>query len=180
MQDFGRVNVVIDGARQNFQRTGHNADGVFYLDPEMIGGADVVRGPVANIFGSGAIGGVVSFKTKEVDDVLRPGEKWGVETRGEIGSNKMQGAGSVFAAVRVNPKFEFLFGTVERSKQNYKDANGTEIQNTGLQQLERHRQGDDPAGRGTSGQARLHQLRHPIQYRPGPHRLDLFDERHQQ
>jgi hemoglobin/transferrin/lactoferrin receptor protein len=131
LQDFGRVNVVIDGARQNFQRTGHNADGVFYLDPEMIGGAEVVRGPVANIFGSGAIGGVVSFKTKDVDDVLRPGEKWGIETRGEIGSNKMQGAGSVFAAVRVNPKFDFLVGTVERSKQNYKDADGTEIQNSG-------------------------------------------------
>jgi hemoglobin/transferrin/lactoferrin receptor protein len=29
LQDFGRVAIVIDGARQNFQRTGHNADGVF-------------------------------------------------------------------------------------------------------------------------------------------------------
>src|SRR5262249_45549961 len=78
LQDFGRVAVVVDGARQNFQRTGHNADGVFYLEPELISGADVVRGPVANIYGSGAIGGVVSFTTKDVSDVLRNGQQWGV------------------------------------------------------------------------------------------------------
>ena len=63
LQDFGRVNVMIDGARQNFQRTGHNADGIFYLEPELLSSVDVVRGPVANIYGSGAIGGVVSFRT---------------------------------------------------------------------------------------------------------------------
>ena len=64
LQDFGRVAVVVDGARQNYQRTGHNANGSFFLDPELVGGVDVVRGPTANIYGSGAIGGVVSFRTK--------------------------------------------------------------------------------------------------------------------
>src|SRR5204863_2421712 len=48
LQDFGRVAVVVDGARQNFQRTGHNANGIFYLEPELISSIDVVRGPVAN------------------------------------------------------------------------------------------------------------------------------------
>ena len=33
------------------------------------------RGPVSNIYGSGAIGGVVSFRTKDAQDVLRPGER---------------------------------------------------------------------------------------------------------
>jgi hemoglobin/transferrin/lactoferrin receptor protein len=61
LQDFGRVAVVVDGARQNYQRTGHNANGSFFLDPELVGGVDVVRGPTANIYGSGAIGGVVAF-----------------------------------------------------------------------------------------------------------------------
>ncbi|HYC16848.1 MAG TPA: TonB-dependent hemoglobin/transferrin/lactoferrin family receptor [Pseudolabrys sp.] len=133
LQDFGRVAVVIDGARQNFQRTGHNADGVFYLDPEMIGSAEVVRGPVANIYGSGAIGGVVSFNTKDVDDILRPGQTWGTLTRGEIGSNRLQGSGSVFAATRANPNFDFMIGAVARSKSNYKDGDGTEIVNTNSQ-----------------------------------------------
>jgi hemoglobin/transferrin/lactoferrin receptor protein len=72
LQDFGRVAVVVDGARQNYQRTGHNANGSFFLDPELVGGVDVVRGPTANIYGSGAIGGVVSFRTKDINDVVRP------------------------------------------------------------------------------------------------------------
>ena len=61
LQDFGRVAVVVDGARQNYQRSGHNANGSFFLDPELVGGVDIVRGPTANIYGSGAIGGVVNL-----------------------------------------------------------------------------------------------------------------------
>ncbi|HAP49306.1 MAG TPA: TonB-dependent receptor, partial [Afipia sp.] len=74
LQDFGRVAVVVDGARQNYQRTGHNSNGSFFLNPELIGGIDIVRGPTANIYGSGAIGGVASFRTKDIQDVVRPGE----------------------------------------------------------------------------------------------------------
>ena len=95
LQDFGRVNVVIDGARQNFQRSGHNANGIFYLEPELISGIDVIRGPVANIFGSGAIGGVASFRTKDVEDVLKAGERWGVLTHG-MGSSNFGGASRSF------------------------------------------------------------------------------------
>jgi hemoglobin/transferrin/lactoferrin receptor protein len=131
LQDFGRVAVVVDGARQNFQRTGHNADGVFYLEPELIGGADVVRGPVANIYGSGAIGGVVSFRTKDVEDILRPGQTWGVLTHGEIGSNIANGLGSAFAAARISPDAEVMAGATIRNQSNYRSGDGTEVPNTG-------------------------------------------------
>ena len=62
---------MIDGARQNFQRSGHNANGMFYLEPELISTIDIIRGPIANVFGSGAIGGITSFRTKDVEDVLQ-------------------------------------------------------------------------------------------------------------
>ncbi len=91
LQDFGRVAVVVDGARQNYQRSGHNANGSFFLDPELIGGIDVVRGPTANIYGSGAIGGVASFRTKDIEDVVRPGERWGIDIAGMGGSNQARG-----------------------------------------------------------------------------------------
>jgi len=58
LQDFGRVNVLIDGARQNFQRSGHNANGMFYLEPELISTIDIIRGPIANVLVSGPFGGV--------------------------------------------------------------------------------------------------------------------------
>ena len=56
--------------------------------PELVGGVDIVRGPTANIYGSGAIGGVVSFRTKDIDDVVRPGERWGVDMTGSGGTNR--------------------------------------------------------------------------------------------
>ena len=130
LQDFGRVAVIVDGARQNYQRSGHNANGSFYLDPALIGGLDVVRGPSANIYGSGAIGGVASFTTKDIDDVLRPGEKWGADVDASIGSNKLRGSTSAFAGVRVNPNVDIFGGGVYRTQQNYKDGNGLEIANS--------------------------------------------------
>jgi hemoglobin/transferrin/lactoferrin receptor protein len=131
LQDFGRVAVIVDGARQNYQHTGHNANGSFFLDPELIGGVDVVRGPTANIYGSGAIGGVVSFRTKDINDVLRPGERWGVDMTGSYGSNTDRGLGSVFGGVRADPNVDIFGGAVYRTQGNYKDGNGTEIGNTG-------------------------------------------------
>jgi hemoglobin/transferrin/lactoferrin receptor protein len=130
LQDFGRVAVTVDGARQNFQRSGHNANGTFYLEPELIGGADVVRGPVANVYGSGAIGGVVSFTTKDVDDILRAGQNWGVVTHGELGSNGGQGLSSAFGAVR-SQNVDIMVGGTYRKKNDYKDGDGNTVPNTG-------------------------------------------------
>ncbi len=117
LQDFGRVNVLIDGARQNFQRSGHNANGMFYLEPEILSGVDVVRGPVANIYGSGAIGGVVSFQTKDVDDVLKPGQRFGALMHGQMGSFGA-GLGSTFLAART-PYADLFGGYVGRKNDNY-------------------------------------------------------------
>jgi hemoglobin/transferrin/lactoferrin receptor protein len=119
LQDFGRVAVVVDGARQNFQKSGHNANGAFYLEPELLSGVDVVRGPVANIYGSGAIGGVVSFQTKDINDVLRPNERWGVLTHTEIGSNIARGMGSMFFGYRPNEKIDIFGGASYRANTNY-------------------------------------------------------------
>jgi hemoglobin/transferrin/lactoferrin receptor protein len=131
LQDFGRVAVVVDGARQNYQRTGHNANGSFFLDPELVGGVDIVRGPTANIYGSGAIGGLVSFRTKDINDVVRPGERWGVDMTGSGGTNNARGLGSIFGGVRADPNVDVFGGAVYRTQGNYKDGNGTEIGNTG-------------------------------------------------
>ncbi len=133
LQDFGRVAVVVDGARQNYQRSGHNANGSFFLDPELIGSVDITRGPTANIYGSGAIGGVAAFRTKDIDDVVRAGERWGVDMSGTVGSNQTQGTGSVFGGIRALPSVDLFGGVVYRSQSNYKDGNGTEVGNSGAE-----------------------------------------------
>jgi hemoglobin/transferrin/lactoferrin receptor protein len=131
LQDFGRVAVVVDGARQNYQRTGHFANGSFFLNPELIGGIDIVRGPTANIYGSGAIGGVASFRTKDIQDVLRPGETWGVDVNSVIGSNAGRALGSAFGGVRINPNIDFFAGGTYSTQENYRDGTGYEVANTG-------------------------------------------------
>jgi len=130
LQDFGRVAVLIDGARQNFQRTGHQADGLVYLEPELLAGADVVRGPVANIYGSGAIGGVVSFRTLDVDDILKPGEKFGGQIHGLFGNNQVTGLGSGFLAVRPTPYADAMLGATGRTQSDFKDGHGNVVVNS--------------------------------------------------
>lgn len=133
LQDFGRVAVLIDGARQNFQRTGHNADGLFYFEPELLAAVDVARGPVANIYGSGAIGGVVAMRTKDVDDVLKPGQRFGVATHGMLGTNQARGLASAFGAARINPNVDAFIGGTWRKHENYEAGNGTTVLNSQYQ-----------------------------------------------
>ena len=130
LQDFGRVAVVVDGARQNYQRTGHFANGSFFLNPELIGGIDIVRGPTANIYGSGAIGGVASFRTKDIEDVVRPGERWGVDVNSMIGSNRSRATGSAFGGIHVNPNVDIFAGGTYSTQGNYRDGTDYTVANT--------------------------------------------------
>ncbi len=132
LQDFGRVAVFVDGARQDFQRSGHFANGQFYIDPELLSGVDIVRGPVANIYGSGAIGGVAYFRTKELGDILLPGE-WAAATgHGMISSNGPQWLGSTFFGGR-GPLGEVFAGGVYRDNGNYREGNMDVVPNTASQ-----------------------------------------------
>lgn len=130
LQDFGRVAVIIDGARQNFQRSGHNASGTFFLEPELLAGLDITRGPVANIYGSGAIGGVASFRTKDVDDILRAGQRYGGEANVGFGTNGRMGVGSTFLAAR-SAAGDALVGGTYRAQDNYRDGSGQDVINSG-------------------------------------------------
>nr|WP_126468206.1 TonB-dependent hemoglobin/transferrin/lactoferrin family receptor [Pragia fontium] len=69
------VLMLVDGVRQGTD-TGH-LNGIF-LDPALIKRVEVVRGPSAQLYGSGALGGVVSFETVDAKDLLRHGETGGV------------------------------------------------------------------------------------------------------
>ena len=130
LQDFGRVNVMIDGARQNFQRSGHSADGQFYLEPEIIKQVDIVRGPVSTIYGSGAIGGVVNFQTIDPEDFLRDNESWAASVKTQYGTNDDGALVSAIGAIRTSQNISILGNFVWRDHDNYEDGDGNEIDNT--------------------------------------------------
>ncbi len=146
LQDYGRVAYIVDGARQNYQRTGHFANGSFFLNPELIGGIDIVRGPTANIYGSGAIGGVASFRTKDIQDVVRPGETWGVDVNSIIGSNHGRALGSFFGGVHVNPNVDVFAGRYLFDTGQLPGRNRLSGRQYLEQALERHRQDHRPPG----------------------------------
>lgn len=130
LQDFGRVNVMIDGARQNFQASGHGPDGVFYLDPELIRRVDIVRGPVSAIYGSGAIAGVVNFELIEASDIIYPDDTWALRQKLAYASNDKEFLSSTTFAIMPSEKFSVLGNFIYRKDKNYKDGGGNTIPNT--------------------------------------------------
>ncbi len=68
------VLILVDGVRQSWT-SGH--DGRFFLDPALLASVEVVRGPASALYGSGALGGVLAFRTADASDLLAPGETAG-------------------------------------------------------------------------------------------------------
>jgi len=135
LQDFGRVVVTIDGARQNFQRSGHNANGAFYLEPEVLKLVTVTRGPVANIYGSGAIGGVAAFETVGAFDFLRDGEDYAVYEKIGYSSNDDGFLTNTAGAARLGEYGGLLANVIYRNENEYTDGAGNEIYNSGSEIL---------------------------------------------
>jgi hemoglobin/transferrin/lactoferrin receptor protein len=69
------VLTLVDGVRQSWT-SGH--DGQFFLDPSLLAGVDVVRGPNSALYGSGALGGVIAFRTLNASDLLGPDQTTGL------------------------------------------------------------------------------------------------------
>ena len=131
LEGFGRVAVIVDGARQNFQQSDHGPSGTFYLDPSLLQDVTVIRGPVANVYGSGAIGGVVNFRTKNPSDFLKADETWAVQSRTVLETNGSDAQSGVTAAYRVSDAFSVLASGNFYRGSDYEDGDGERVHNTG-------------------------------------------------
>jgi hemoglobin/transferrin/lactoferrin receptor protein len=89
LQGMGRVSTTVDGAL-NSSTSYRGYSGTrdeTYVDPDMIGGIDITKGP-----GDGAgsaIGGSIAMRTLNAEDIVTDGEEWGVRFRGGIGTNTL-------------------------------------------------------------------------------------------
>ncbi len=117
----GRENttLLLDGARQNF---GSAHDGVFFVDPTLLVGVDAVRGPASALYGSGASGGVVAFRTASAQDLLNAGETWGYglgagyrsvdeESRGSLSLYGRSGSFDALASVSARQSGDITLGS---------------------------------------------------------------------
>ena len=89
IQGAGRAPVIIDGTEQAIvvSRGYRGADNRSYIDPSLISGIQALKGPVSVREVNSQIGGAVAIRTLGASDILRPGERFGVELRIEAGNN---------------------------------------------------------------------------------------------
>ncbi|WP_407351535.1 TonB-dependent receptor domain-containing protein [Luteimonas sp. R10] len=89
IQGPGRVPVTIDGTEQALTvwRGYNGITNRNYIDPNLIGGIQIVKGPSLVRDVSTGVGGAVVIKTLDADDVVEPGESFGGEFKLEGSSN---------------------------------------------------------------------------------------------
>ncbi|KAA0969332.1 TonB-dependent receptor [Aureimonas fodinaquatilis] len=127
LEGSGRVNMMIDGVRQNFRFTGHEAQGLVYVDPAFLAGVDVNRGYVSGVGGGNALAGSVNFRTWDVDDLIKDGKNYGGFLSATYGTNKAGWSESAVGAYRFNETFGFLGGISKRDPGNYDNGNGQTV-----------------------------------------------------
>jgi hemoglobin/transferrin/lactoferrin receptor protein len=70
--------ILVDGVKQSFI-SGH--DGRIFIDPDLLKSAEVIKGPMSALYGSGALGGVIALTTVDASDFLEEGETMGVRLK---------------------------------------------------------------------------------------------------
>lgn len=129
IRGFADQQVVVrqDGGRQNF----HAAHGGrFFVDPDLVQRVEVLRGANSALFGSGALGGVVSLTTRTARDLLEPGENFGGRYRIGYQSNGRD-FGQSFSAFAAGESLDLLGSfALGGTGAPVRDGNGDAIPNT--------------------------------------------------
>lgn len=122
--DESRIIITVDGATKNYEQY---RLGSFFSDPALYRQVEILRGPASStLYGSGALGGVINFETKDASDFLTDGDS-AIRTRLSYGSNAGEFAASVIYADRPSDTIENLVALNYRQAGNYSDGDGNEI-----------------------------------------------------
>ncbi len=73
----GQVIINVDGVNQTATSNKGMSINPLFIDPMLIQQVDVLKGSSAALYGSGGIGGVISVRTKAVDELLEDGKNLG-------------------------------------------------------------------------------------------------------
>ena len=111
---------VIDGTRVN---TNFNHRPSYFLDPSLVSQIDVVKGPVSSLWGSGAVGGVVSQKTISASDLVDEEETFGGFVKTSYNDNGNQWTGTS-AIAGDHDAFNWLLGASYLDSNKMEQGNG--------------------------------------------------------
>lgn len=123
--DESKIIVTVDGANKFYEQY---RVGSFFSDPELYKQVEILRGPASStLYGSGAIGGVINFTTKDAGDFLAPGETVAVRAKGMYDSNGEGYMVSGIFAGRLAENTEVLLNGNFRRSDDYQTGDGTII-----------------------------------------------------
>ncbi|WP_253445240.1 TonB-dependent receptor [Halomonas sp. Y3] len=123
IQDYGRVNMNIDGMRQNYNQNAHQQrNGTMYIDPELISEVTIDKGTNAGQGGAGVLGGIATFNTISASEFLDLEKGYGGRLRAGHGIGD-EGNGTHFTGSAVvafgNEEVDGLLAYSERNFGDY-------------------------------------------------------------
>jgi hemoglobin/transferrin/lactoferrin receptor protein len=131
--DGSRIVVTVDGAPKFNEQY---RMGSFFSDPELYKRVEVLRGPASStLYGSGALGGVIRFETKDASDLIAEGERGTVKIKGSYASNGNGSLASAIWAHRFNENAELLIAGNWRRSDNFNLANGATLSGSAFSSL---------------------------------------------
>lgn len=123
------LNVTIDGARQSGQLFHHQ--GRLNVEPELLKEIDLQAGTGNALAGPGALGGRLSFVTKDAEDLLREGQSYGALTKARYSTNNDEkGLSLGLFGKPLDSVGVLLYGTVAESI-DYRAGGGDPVRYTG-------------------------------------------------
>ena len=128
--DQNRIIITVDGVEKYGELY---QVGQFFGEPELYKRVEILRGPASSaLYGSGALGGVVAFETKDAADFLQMGETTTLRVKAGANSNGGGALGSVILAQRFGESFEMLAALTHRREGDYKSGDGTPVTGSGM------------------------------------------------
>lgn len=114
------LNITVDGARQSGNLFHHQ--GRLNVDPEMMKRIEVQAGTGNALSGPGALGGSVKFITKDPEDLLQVGQKYGASIKAGYATNNDEKSGSL--ALYTKPTDVFSALTYVNTSSSMDNLNG--------------------------------------------------------
>lgn len=131
--DESRIIVNVDGAKKFYEQY---RMGSFFSDPELYKQVEVLRGPASStLYGSGALGGVINFTTKDASDFIGEGYTGAARVKTQYNSN---GNGTLLSGVlaqQLSDSFDVLATGNWRRSNNFDLANGDELSGSEFEAL---------------------------------------------
>ena len=88
-QGLNRVRTMVEGTQQ--ESSGYQgyagADQRTYVDPELIGGVEITKGPGGGPYATGTTSGIVNIRLLDAEDLIQEGRQTGFRLRGGLGGN---------------------------------------------------------------------------------------------